>query len=131
MFLGLSGLRALQDETGDTFTGDWSWVPYLIMFVALLVGAGARVARPHRPQGREGVRMSMRPVPAPTSRSPAPTSRRKLAQIRGVADDTTEVAEDATKTGLVVAGVGVVVVVFLLGRGRGRKKSTIVEIRRI
>ena len=49
VFLGMAGLRALQDETGDTFTGDWSWVPYLIMFVALLFGAGlvwvARTAR--------------------------------------------------------------------------------------
>ncbi len=45
----MSGLRALQDETGDTFSGDWSWVPYLIMFVALLLGAAlvwlARTAR--------------------------------------------------------------------------------------
>ena len=55
----------------------------------------------------------------------------KLAQIRGVADDTTEVAEGAAKTGLVVAGVGALVVVFLLGKRRGRKKSTIVEVRRI
>jgi len=49
VFLGTAGLRALQDETGDTFSGDWSWVPYLIMFVALLFGAGlvwvARTAR--------------------------------------------------------------------------------------
>jgi len=49
VFLGMSGLRALQDKTGDTFSGDWSWVPYLIMFVALLFGAGlvwiARTAR--------------------------------------------------------------------------------------
>jgi hypothetical protein len=49
VFLGMAGLRALQDETGDTFSGDWSWVPYLIMFVALLFGAGlvwvARSAR--------------------------------------------------------------------------------------
>ena len=49
VFLGTAGLRALQDETGDTFTGDWSWVPYLIMFVVLLLGAGlvwlARTAR--------------------------------------------------------------------------------------
>jgi hypothetical protein len=49
VFLGMAGLRALQDETNDTFSGDWSWVPYLIMFVALLVGAGlvwlARTAR--------------------------------------------------------------------------------------
>jgi len=49
VFVGMSGLRALQDETGDTFTGDWSWVPYLIMFIALLLGAAlvwlARTAR--------------------------------------------------------------------------------------
>jgi hypothetical protein len=49
VFLGMAGLRALQDETGDTFSGDWSWVPYLIMFVALLLGAAlvwvARTAR--------------------------------------------------------------------------------------
>jgi len=55
----------------------------------------------------------------------------KLAQIRGVAEDTTEVAKEATKTALIVAGAGVVVVAFLLGRRRGRKKSTIVEVRRI
>jgi hypothetical protein len=35
----MSGLRALQTETGSTFTGDWSWVPYLIMVVALILGA--------------------------------------------------------------------------------------------
>jgi hypothetical protein len=49
VFMGMAGLRALQDETGDTFSGDWSWVPYLIMFVALLLGAAlvwlARTAR--------------------------------------------------------------------------------------
>jgi hypothetical protein len=55
----------------------------------------------------------------------------KLAEIRGVTDDTAEVAEDAAKTGLVVAAIGVVVIAFLLGRRRGRKKSTIVEVRRV
>jgi hypothetical protein len=39
VFLGVSGLRALQTETNDTFAGDWSWVPYVIMVVALIVGA--------------------------------------------------------------------------------------------
>jgi hypothetical protein len=38
VFLAMSGLRALQTETNDTFTGDWSWVPYVIMVVALMVG---------------------------------------------------------------------------------------------
>ncbi len=39
VFLGLAGLRALQTETDTTFTGNWSWVPYVIMVVALLLGA--------------------------------------------------------------------------------------------
>jgi hypothetical protein len=55
----------------------------------------------------------------------------KLAEIRGVTDETAEVAQGAAKTGLVIAGVGVVIVAFLLGRRRGRKKSTIVEVRRV
>jgi hypothetical protein len=38
VFLAMSGLRALQDETGETFTGNWSWVPYVIVVVALAVG---------------------------------------------------------------------------------------------
>ena len=49
LFLGVSLLRVLQTETGDTFAGDWSWVPYLITFVALLFGGAlvwlARTAR--------------------------------------------------------------------------------------
>jgi len=55
----------------------------------------------------------------------------KLAEIRGVADDTTEVAQEATRTAMIAAGAAVVVIAFLLGRRRGRKKSTIVEVRRI
>jgi LPXTG-motif cell wall-anchored protein len=55
----------------------------------------------------------------------------KLAEIRGVTEETTEVAGEAAKTGLIIAGVGIVVIAFLLGRRRGRKKSTIVEVRRI
>ena len=55
----------------------------------------------------------------------------KLSEIRGVADDKTDVAQGAAKTGLVVAGVGIVIVAFLLGRRRGHKKSTIVEVRRV
>jgi len=36
LLLGVGGLRALQTETGDTFSGDWSWAPYGITFLALL-----------------------------------------------------------------------------------------------
>ena len=38
VFLAMAGLRALQTETGDTFTGDWSWVPYVIVIFALAIG---------------------------------------------------------------------------------------------
>jgi len=37
ILLLLSGLRALQTETGTTFTGNLSWIPYLIVMV---VGLG-------------------------------------------------------------------------------------------
>ncbi|MDQ1431255.1 MAG: hypothetical protein QOF40_1857 [Actinomycetota bacterium] len=71
--------------------------------------------------------------PAPGAEKPVTRAdiEAKLAEIRGVAEDTTEVAGDAAKTGLVVAGIAVVVIAFLLGRRRGHKKSTIVEVRRI
>jgi hypothetical protein len=55
----------------------------------------------------------------------------KLREIRGVTDDSTEVAQQAAKPLLIAVGVAVVVGAFLLGRRRGRKRSTIVEIRRI
>jgi hypothetical protein len=40
LFLAVGALRALQTETGDTFTGDWTWVPYVIVVIALFAGAG-------------------------------------------------------------------------------------------
>ena len=39
MLVALGCLRLLQTETGSTFTGDWSWVPYVIVFAGLVVGA--------------------------------------------------------------------------------------------
>ena len=40
--LGLSALRALQTQTGDVFTGFWSWAPYLI--VAAVFGGLVAIA---------------------------------------------------------------------------------------
>jgi hypothetical protein len=34
----MAALRALQTETGDAFSGDWSWVPYVIVIFALAIG---------------------------------------------------------------------------------------------
>ena len=36
----LAGLRALQTETGTTFTGNLSWIPYLIVLVGAALVAG-------------------------------------------------------------------------------------------
>jgi len=40
VLLGLGGLRALQTTTGDAFDGSLNWLPYLIMFVVLLLALG-------------------------------------------------------------------------------------------
>ncbi len=57
VFLAMAGLRALQTETGETFTGNWSWVPYLIMVFVLALGAaivgGAREARSARKEASQ------------------------------------------------------------------------------
>ena len=39
VLLAVAALRALQTETGTTFTGNWSWAPYGIVSAAVLIGA--------------------------------------------------------------------------------------------
>jgi hypothetical protein len=44
----LGGLRAIQTETGTTFTGNWSWAPYLMVTaggLALIALALLRISR--------------------------------------------------------------------------------------
>lgn len=51
ILLMLAGLRALQTETGTTFEGTWSWVPYVIVLVAagaVAAYAFARISRETR-----------------------------------------------------------------------------------
>jgi hypothetical protein len=55
----------------------------------------------------------------------------KLREIRGEVDTTTESARSYL---MIVGGAGVVVIVgvaYFLGRRKGQKKSTVVEIRRV
>lgn len=61
VLLLLAGLRALQTETGTTFAGNLSWLPYVIVGAGaiLLIGAAAaRIARGparrRRPEHEEG-----------------------------------------------------------------------------
>ena len=56
-FLAMSLLRVLQTQTGSTFTGGWSWVPYLITAVALTVIIALAVRRIVRYREREHVRI--------------------------------------------------------------------------
>ena len=37
VLLAIGALRALQTETGSTFTGSWSWAPYGIVLVGATV----------------------------------------------------------------------------------------------
>jgi hypothetical protein len=55
----------------------------------------------------------------------------KLREIRGVTDTTAEAAQDVTKRVLVLVVIVLVIGAFLLGSRRGRKRGTIVEVRRI
>ena len=64
-----------------------------------------------------------------------PIERRDIeAKLRELQGDVEETAHSATSTlitvGAVVA-VGVIAVAFLMGRRKGRRRTTIVEVRRI
>jgi hypothetical protein len=55
-FLAIGALRALQTETGTTFTHNWSWAPYAIVVAGLMGMAGltwfARGRGKKRSEGR-------------------------------------------------------------------------------
>jgi Putative Actinobacterial Holin-X, holin superfamily III len=52
VILAIAFLRVLQGETGTTFAGNWSWAPYLICTVALVVVAVVAVAAVQRGQAK-------------------------------------------------------------------------------
>ncbi|HUQ38746.1 MAG TPA: hypothetical protein VM030_01205 [Acidimicrobiales bacterium] len=55
----------------------------------------------------------------------------KLREIRGQVDDTAQKAKPIGITAAAIAAVAVVGVAYLLGRRRGKKRNTVVEIRRV
>lgn len=57
VLLALSLLRVLQSETGSTFDGGWSWVPYVLTLVGVgSVAAGALLATRKRSADSAGGR---------------------------------------------------------------------------
>ena len=52
ILLMLSLLRALQTETGDTFDGNWSWAPYMIVLVVAGTVAAYAFSRISRAPGK-------------------------------------------------------------------------------
>jgi hypothetical protein len=55
----------------------------------------------------------------------------KLREIKGEVDSTTDAAKPIGLAVGAVAAVAVIGLVFLYGRRRGKKKTTIVEVRRV
>jgi hypothetical protein len=55
----------------------------------------------------------------------------KLREIRGEVDTATTAAKPAAMAVAAVAVVAIIGVAYLLGRRKGRKRSTVVEIRRV
>jgi hypothetical protein len=57
VFMAIGLLRLLQDETGSTFTGAWSFVPYVIVIVVSgIIAALAWAARGKRKNKTSGAR---------------------------------------------------------------------------
>jgi len=52
VILSVAFLRLLQTETGTTFSGNWSWAPYLICAAVVVAVAAVAVKAVSRGQGR-------------------------------------------------------------------------------
>lgn len=73
----------------------------------------------------------MTPAPDPAKPITKDDLRAKFGELQGSTDETVESAQSAFAM-MAVAAVGTLVVIaFVLGRRRGKKRQTLVEIRRI
>ena len=55
----------------------------------------------------------------------------KLRELQGGVEDTKQSAQSTLITVGAVVAVGVIAIAFLAGRRRGKKRTTVVEVRRI
>ena len=129
VFLAMSGLRALQTETGTTFTGNWSWVPYVIVTspscsAAPSCGwpAGKRKQQEVSPDDHEGRDVTTdRKITRADIEAKLSSSRARSSAARG------------TGRARVIAVAVAIVSCRLPARSAARRKrrSAIVEIRRV
>ena len=74
--------------------------------------------------------MTAAPATPPTVKITRSDIESKLRQIRGDVDSAGEAAKGAGSMVAVVAVVVVVAAAYFLGKKRGKRKSTVVEVRR-
>lgn len=55
----------------------------------------------------------------------------KLRELQGEVEETKESAASTLVTVGAVVAIGVIAIAFLIGRRKGRKRTTVVEVRRI
>ena len=135
-FLAIGGLRALQTQTGTTFTGNWSWAPYGL---TILGPVDHRLRRAVEGAQPEELRVSRNDTKSlanghgTTQRGPITRAdlEAKLRDITGDVGDTVEAARGIGVAVAVGAGVVLVVAAYWMGRRKGRKRKTVLEIRRI
>lgn len=71
------------------------------------------------------------PDDEPQPRITRATIEAKLRELRGDVEATTEAAKPVALAAAMALGAVVLGAVYLLGRRRGRRRSTVVEIRRV
>lgn len=73
--------------------------------------------------------MNARPIaPNPIGRGDI---ERKLRELQGGVTETKEAATNTLLTVGAVVAVGVIAIAFMFGRRKGKKRTTVVEVRRI
>ena len=139
VLLLLAVLRALQTETGSSFTGKLSWLPYVITggVAAVVMGLAAwritkgpaRAGRPRTGQGQGQGQEEL--TMATTAKITRDDLEAKLRAMSGDLDETVEAAKPTIVTSAVAGLVLAMLVAYLFGRRRGRARSAVVEIRKV
>lgn len=75
--------------------------------------------------------MSQYATTSPSDKITPDDLRAKFRELQGEVDTTTEAAKSTALTVGAAAATVVVLAVFLLGRRRGRRRMTVLEIRRV